>query len=197
MFLKSIVAGLIFIFATSGTAKPQQMQMMPSPETEDRVVATVDGEEIKMSRLQEAAQTQHLTFQMMQINPQFGQFLQTEKGQELMHEFQIFVLNTLIDQTLLSQKAGREGIEVSKAEIDEQFNQHLEQIQSQHGISESELEEALKQQGISSLQEYRQLFVQHSNLKEQKLLEEAGIEDADVEEYVQKLRQEADIEIKL
>ncbi len=197
MFLKRAAVFFTVAFMAAGPVSGQQLELMPGHQEEDEVVATVDGEEIHMSQLEEAARVQQISFQMMQINPQFGQFLQTAAGQELMDEYRRFALDNLINETLLSQKAGREGIEVSEAEIEEHFSRHVEEIKAQQDITEQELVQALQQQGVSSLDEYRQIFVEHSNLEEQKLLEEAGVEDADVEEYVQRLREEADIEIHL
>lgn len=197
MFLKTLA--VLFTAAIIGSVPLEGQQVQPVPgqqdQEEDEVVATVDGEEIYMSQLEEAAGIQGLSIQMMQINPQFGQFLQTESGNELLNEYRRFSLDNLINETLLSQKADREGIEVSDKEIDSNFDQHIEEIKEQQDLSDKELEEALQQQGISSLDEYRQVFVENSNLEEQKLLEEEGVEDTEVEDFVQKLREEADIEI--
>ncbi len=198
MFLKTIAAGFIAVISASFPLQAQEMQMMPAQQQPaDEVVATVDGEEIYMSELENAAQTQMLALQMMQIVPQFGQFLQSESGQHTLDEYRRFVLDNVIDEKLLAQKAGREGIEVSEAEIDEHFDRHINNIKTQHGLTEEELASTLQQQGISSLDEYKDIFVEHSNLEEQKLLEEAGIEADGLEEYVHQLRQEAEIEIRL
>ncbi len=193
MFIKKLYVFLALSVMLTCPLAAQQLQM-PGQE-EDRPAATVNGETIYMIELNQAAQSQMLIFQMMQVNPQFAQFLQTETGLEFLDEYQRFVLDNLISRTLLTQEAGREGIELSDAEIDEHFNSHIRDIKEQHGLSEEELEEELQQQGIPSMQEYKEVFVEHSNLKEQKLLQEAGVEDADLQEYIRDLRRQADIDI--
>ncbi|MGM0567874.1 MAG: SurA N-terminal domain-containing protein [Elusimicrobiota bacterium] len=197
MFFKILTAVLATAFFSYSQPAAQQLPMMPEAQAEDKVVATVEGEDLYMSQLQELAQTQQLVFQMMNINPQFAQFLQSREGEQALEEYEKFVLGNLISHTLLKQEAEKEGIEITEQEKQEHFENHIQQLKEQHQLSQDDLEDLIQQQEISSMDEYRELFLEHSNLKEHKLLEKEGIDDSNIEEYITGLKEKADIEIHL
>ncbi|MGM0409322.1 MAG: peptidylprolyl isomerase [Bacillota bacterium] len=156
-----------------------------SQEGETEVVATVNGEELTRQELEQAAGTQQLIMQIYQSNQQFAQLLaSSEEGQNLLEEFNKTKLEELINNTLLKQAAKESGLEVSDEEKQEVFQQQIEQMKQQNDMNDEELEEALKQQGIESMEEYQKMFMEDENLAEdilvQKFIEEEVLADIEV-----------------
>jgi len=129
--------------------------------SQPEVAAVVNGEDITMQELDQFAGTQNLVMTLYRQNPEFTQvLLQTEVGQNVITEFQKVKLDQLITQKLLAQEAKEREIALSEEEKTEIFNKQLEGIKQQNNIDDAQLEEALQQQGIESIDAYRERFFQ-------------------------------------
>ncbi|MFW5999511.1 MAG: SurA N-terminal domain-containing protein [Halanaerobiaceae bacterium] len=151
---------------------------------ESEKVATVDGEELTMQELEQAAGIQQIMMQMQQ-NPEFVEFLNTsDEGQEFLDAYKKEQLDSLIEQKLLEMEVEEQEIELTDEEKDEYFDEQLEMIKQQQGMSEDEILENLEQQDIDSMDEFKDQFLsqQEDNLKVQKLLDEKAGEDIEVTE---------------
>ncbi|MFW6410366.1 MAG: SurA N-terminal domain-containing protein [Halanaerobiales bacterium] len=151
---------------------------------ESEKVATVDGEELTMQELEQAAGIQQIMMQMQQ-NPEFVEFLNTsDEGQEFLDAYKKEQLDSLIEQKLLEMEVEEQEIELTDEEKDEYFDEQLEMIKQQQGMSEDEILESLEQQDIDSMDEFKDQFLsqQEDNLKVQKLLDEKAGEDIEVNE---------------
>lgn len=141
----------------SGEAQVQQSNQ------ENKTAAVVNGEEVSMQELDQFAGTQQLVMSLYRSNPDFTQvLLQTEAGQNVIKEFQKSKLDQLITQKLLAQEANERGIELSQEEQNEIFNQQIEGIKQQNDMSDEELEEALQNQGIESIEAYKETFIEQN-----------------------------------
>src|SRR6056297_2562900 len=127
--------------------------------SQPEVAAVVNGENITMQELDQFAGTQNLVMTLYRQNPEFTQvLLQTEAGQNVITEFQKVKLDQLITQKLLAQEAESRGIELTEEEQTEIFNEQLEGIKQQNNMNDEQLEQTLQQQGIESIDAYKQRF---------------------------------------
>ena len=141
----------------TGDAQTQQSSQ------ENKVAAVVNDEEISMQELDQFAGTQQLVMSLYRSNPDFTQvLLQTEAGQNVIKEFQKSKLDQLITQKLLAQEANERGLELSQEEQNEIFNQQVEGIKQQNNMSDEELEAALQNQGIESIEAYKETFIEQN-----------------------------------
>jgi len=141
----------------NGTSSNTSEESSSQPE----VAAVVNGEDITMQELDQFAGTQNLVMTLYRQNPEFTQvLLQTEAGQNVITEFQKVKLDQLITQKLLAQEAKERDLSLSEEEKNEIFNQQLEGIKQQNNLDDAKLEEALQQQGIESVDAYRERFFQ-------------------------------------
>lgn len=108
----------------------------------DRLVAIVNDDVITLSQLNEA------------LAPYVQQFREAHYPQQVERErlFKVRqdILNKMIDQKLTDQEAQRLRVSVDDRDVDQQ----IEQIKSQHFLTEEELRKALATQGYT-LEEYR------------------------------------------
>jgi len=159
--------------ASEEQSAQQELSLQESQQPEEQVVAEVDGEKINRQELQQKSNLQMIAQQLFQIDQNFAQFLNSsEAGQEFLEEYNRHVLDDLIDEVLLRQEAERRGIEVTEEDEDYYFEQHIDTIKEQQGITEEEIVEILQQQNIESLEQYQEVFVENSNLPLQKLTQE-------------------------
>ncbi|MFW6006512.1 MAG: SurA N-terminal domain-containing protein [Bacillota bacterium] len=165
---------VLSLFSISVFAQEQQQQ-------EQEVVATINGEEIYMSELEQEAGLQQILMQLQQYPEFIDALTTTEAGNEFMDKFKSEYLDTLIDQKILEMEVEEQGIELSEEEKDEFFNQQLEQIKQQQNMSEEDILDALEQQGIESMDQFKEQFIeqQGDNLLINKLLEEVDVEISD------------------
>ncbi|MGM0438314.1 MAG: peptidylprolyl isomerase [Bacillota bacterium] len=188
MFKKIIIFAAIIallfatpIMATEGTS---------SDENEADLAAIVNGEKITISELDQFANMQQLIMSLYQSNQQFTQLLlQTEAGQDLLNEFRKTKLDGMITMELLKKEAEKRNIELSEEEKDEMFNQQLASIKQNNNLTDDQLLSSLNEQGISSLEEYKGIFLENNkdNLVLNKLMQEVtkevSISDEEAKEY--------------
>lgn len=169
----SIVMVLTLLVAFPVAAQDNGAESESAEQQQPEIAAVVNGEEVSMQELDQFSGTQNLIMSLYRSNPDFTQvLLQTEAGQNVIREFQKAKLDELITQKLLSQEAKEREISLSEEEENEIFNQQLEGIKQQNNYEDdAQLEEALKQQGIESIEAYKERFfeVNRDNLLVNKL----------------------------
>ncbi|ACL70859.1 peptidylprolyl isomerase [Halothermothrix orenii] len=159
-------------------------------EKTDNIAAVVDGKEITISEVDEYARTRDVIMQLYQANGEFTQLiLSTEAGNELINEYRKLKLDELITRELLIKEAKNQGINVSKEEMDKIFNEQIEMVKQKNNINEEQLLQALNQQGIESLDQYKNLFFEQNgdllliNKLREKVMEDVSVEESAVREY--------------
>ncbi|PYZ94469.1 hypothetical protein CR194_02750 [Salipaludibacillus keqinensis] len=108
----------------------------------DETIATVNGEEIVMADMQ----AQMAQFE--QMIAQSGGEMEDEETAEILMQMQQQVLDNLINQEVLTQKADELDINVDEEEIEEAVDAELEQIKAQFE-DEEQLEEILEAENTS------------------------------------------------
>ncbi len=219
---------LVMTFVFLLVSVPVMGQMMPGQPgmgmdiDPEQTAAVVNGEEITMGEVEEMAGINQLSMQLMQVNPQFGQFLtESEAGQDFLNAYRRDMLDELINQELLSMKADELDIQVSEEQEDEYFAQVEEQLNmqmQQQGMTEEEFLQEVDQQipetTLEDMDDIKELVLEDADLEIEILLEQEGIIDEMDEgldeqqaqqqqieqgeafgEYIEELRDEADIEI--
>ncbi len=105
----------------------------------DGVAAVVNDEIVLLSEVNQAAiQT-------------FNVDLSTPEGQRKYEEHRHKVLDMLIERILIADKAKELKIEVTEDDV----RNAMEQVQKQNNMSSEQFEEALKQQGFSTMEDYK------------------------------------------
>lgn len=183
-FSKIVLIVLLAVtFLTGSVVSAQQME-------EDEPAAIVNGEEISVLEIDEFIGTEQVVMQIFQTDQEFGQLLlQTEAGRDLMNEYRKMKFDEFLTYYLLNREVEEKGIEMTDEDKDEFFEDHLELVMAQNNMNEQELLQALQQQGIQSLDEYKEMFLE---MNEQDMLifalqqETVGtieITDEDMQEY--------------
>jgi len=150
--------------------------------------AKVGDQNITETQLNQVANTQQLLMQIAQVDQNLAQVLNdTDSGKKLLDEYRKLKLDELINEMVLKIEAEKRGINLTQSEKEEMFNNHIQQIKEQNGLTDEQLLNALKQQGIESLKQYQELFLANSNLTVNKLVEEEiinkiSVSDAEAEE---------------
>src|SRR6056297_708471 len=191
MQLKRVLS--IVMILTLLVAFPVAAQEGETTETESNqpeVAAVVNGEDITMQELDQFAGTQNLIMSLYRSNPEFTQvLLQTEAGQNVIEEFQKVKLDQLITQKLLAQEAESRGIELTEEEQTEIFNEQLEGIKQQNNMNDEQLEQTLQQQGIESIDAYKQRFFEINkesliiNKLQETVMGEAEVTEEEMQSY--------------
>jgi len=128
---------------------------------EDEPAAIVNGEEISVLEIDEFIGTEQIVMQIFQTNQEFGQLLlQTEAGHDLMNEYRKMKFDEFLTYYLLNREVEEKGLEMTDDDKDEFFDDHLELVMAQNNMNEQELLQVLQQQGIQSLDEYKEMFLE-------------------------------------
>jgi len=177
-----IISIFILTFSVVGIAQMAPEGMAPQEEV---VVANIDGEEVYMQEVEQMANIQMLMMELQQSNPEFAEFLFTSpEGQDFMTAYNRKQLDNLIGQKLLEQEAEKEDISLSEEYKNRFFEEQLEMIKEQQGMSEEDILEALAQQGIESMDEFKDMMIQEQGdqLLVRKLIEEVGVDKIEISE---------------
>jgi len=188
MFKKTIIfAAIVALLFTTPIMATEETS---SNESEVDLAAIVNGEKITISELDKYANMQQLIMSLYQSNQQFTQLLlQTEAGQDLLNEYRKSKLDGMITMELLKMEAEKRNLELSEEEKDEMFNQQLASIKQSNNLTDEQLLSSLNEQGISSLEEYKGMFLDNNkeNLLINKLMQEVtneiNISDEKAREY--------------
>ncbi|MFW5786996.1 MAG: peptidylprolyl isomerase [Halanaerobiales bacterium] len=159
-------------------------------EEQNKVAAVVNGDEINIEEVDEYANLQQIFMTLYQTDQEFTQlFLQSEEGEEILNQFRERKLDGLIEQELLKQEAENRDISLDEEKKEEIFQNQLENIKQQNNMSEEELLEALSQQGIESLEDYKEQFLSRNednlliNALREEVLSDIEVSDEEAEEY--------------
>jgi len=142
-----------------------------SSEEEDKVIATVNGEEIMESRWMEDVN------QQLDMYVQQGLDLESEQGQMFVEQIEQQALETLIRRTVIEQAALESGITVPEERIEQEIDRVRDQFDS-HEV----FEQALEDYGYT-LQSYTEILSEELLL--QLYLEESIGEVEATEEEIQ------------
>lgn len=156
------------------------------PET----AAYVNGNEISMQELEQFAGVRNILMQLLQSNQEFAiVILQTESGQNVVEEFRKLKLEQLITNELLVQEAKDRGIEVSKEEMNNIFDQQVNALKQQNNLNEDQLDRAIQQQGFESMKQYKEIFFKNNmngflvNKLREKVINEVEVKDEEAKEF--------------
>lgn len=221
----------VLIFTVSVSGQEANKQQLEQPQEEKEVVATIDGDEVYMEELNQMANMQQTMMQIQQQNPQFVSFLyNSPEGQNFLEAFKRSQLEDLIVRKILEREAERNKINLTEEDKNKYFNEQIEMIKQQQNLSDEELLSALSQQGIESMDQFKEVFLQQQgeSLRVRKLIETMVFDKVDIsdeeakkfynqgqyqmdfevikdrikeqlaqQEYINQLREKADIEIML
>ena len=143
-----------------------------SAEILDRVVATVNDGTITLSDLQESIEI---------FEHQVGKAKAENMSERDRKALERRVLEDLIDKTLIEGFAEKAGIQASEAEID----RAIQEVLSRAHITEAELREALKQDGLQ-YEEYRDQIRDQlikAKMIQREIRARINIKDQQIEEY--------------
>jgi len=132
-------------------------------EMGDETAAIINGEEVSVLEIDEVIGTEQVVMQVFQTNQEFGQLLlQTEAGRDLMNEYRKSKFDEFLTYYLLNREVEEKGIEMTAEDKDEFFEDHLETVMTQNNLNEQQLLQALQQQNIQSLDEYKEMFLERN-----------------------------------
>ena len=193
MLKKSIIALTIVTLLFSVTVMAQNNENTKQQKQSQNLAAVVNGENITMSELDQYSGIQQLVMTLYQSNQQFASVLMnSEEGRKLINKYKKQKLDNLIKQKLLKQEAKERDISISKEEKEEKFKQHISQIKQRYKMSEDQLLQALKKQGIKSLEQYKKMYFSNSegslliNKLRQDVVDKVEVSDKEIKEHYDK-----------
>lgn len=141
----------------------------------DRIVAIVNSNIITLRQLDTAFKpyAQHIR----------NQGYSPEKEKEELYKARNKLLNEMIDDKLADEEIKKEGIDVSKAEVDDA----IEQIKKNNYYTDEDLRHALQMQGLT-MKEYRSEIkkqIERSRLVAMKVKSSIVVTDSDIKAYYQ------------
>lgn len=169
---------LLFVFITGIASanivdlEPLELDTLAPLELDSDIAAIVDGEEISLEQLDQLGNIDQLLMQLYQTNQLFAQLIETTpEGQKLLNEYRKAVLEDVIIEMLINKEIEKSNIIISDDEADDYINL----IMLQNNLNEEQLLSILSQQGIFSLEQFKELIKE--DLKMQNLLEAKGLFD--------------------
>lgn len=157
---------------------------------DEQVAVVLNGENIYLNEVDQTLDLEGFMSQLYQINPRFVQVIyQTEAGAELLNEYRKANIESIIMRKLLEGKIEEENIIISDERKEEIFNEQVKYILQENNITEEQLLENLKMQGIESLEVYKELlFAQNESVLliaelQNKITESLTVSDEDVQNY--------------
>jgi len=142
---------------------------LAAPQTPSRIAARVNGEEISMAELEQAASTTGIIFYLYQRYPRFAQLLVgSPEGKALLSAYRREVLEDIIRWKIVLQEARKRGITVPKEELAARVDETLEGILKRNNITQEELKRILAQRG-ETLEDFRARIA--SQVEERMLVE--------------------------
>lgn len=163
---------------------------IPAIGAEDPVALIVNGNEITISEVDQAIDLNGLISSLYQVDQQFLQvLLQTEAGNALLNEYRKVFLEDIILRVLLEQEVVSKNITLSAERKDEIFNEHYQSLLVQNQLNEEQFVNILNMQGIGSLAEYKELFMEQNEMVllikelQDSILKAVEVSDAEIEKY--------------
>jgi hypothetical protein len=154
-----------------------------SLNSNNQIIATVNGEEITSQQLAQQANVNQILQQVSQVDQQLAQILaSSEAGSQVLEELQNAKLDSIIDSILLKQAAEKSDISLSQAEKDEIYQQQKNAIIKQQQMNEEQFLSILEQQGYENEAAYKEEFSNNPQIKINKLIEEEVVANIEVSE---------------
>lgn len=150
----------------------------------DEVVAKVNGEKITTEEFAERAKVFNVLNQARGIPEYYEFLLSTDTGRSFLSEYQKFILERMIEETLQVQRAKKRGIKATDSEVKEAINNIIE---SSEGIkNENQLEDKLKKndRSLTELKKKIRNDILRSKLK-QEVVGEVSISYDEVKKFYQ------------
>ncbi len=155
-----------------------------------KVAAVINGNEVTMTQLNQFAGTNQLVMSIYRQNKAFAQvILQSEPGQKLLEKYREKKLQDLIRQRLIIQEAKDRDLTLSQSKKDQLFQQHIQSVKQQNQLNDDQLEQALQKQGIESLDQYKEVFLQRNqdqlliNELRKQVTKDVSVSEDKIEEY--------------
>jgi len=146
-------------------------------------VAEVNGEKITQEELNQQANVNQLLQQLSRVDRQLVQILaNSEAGSSVLKNYQKQKLDSIIDNVLLKQQVEKEGISLSNQEKEEIYEKQKSAIMEQNQMDQEQFASALKQQGFENEEAYKEEFLNNSQLKINKLIEEEVVSNIEISE---------------
>ncbi len=172
---------LVFVLALSTVA---------FAATNSDILATVNGVPITATMLQKETQLTNLLQQISNLKPEFYRALTTTKeGIALIDRYRKIVLEELIENEVVVQKAKEMNINISDQEAMKQIDAYLDNILKSYKINQDYLEKFLQSQGYKNLEDYKEKNLQNmkNKLMVQKLMDkitsQATVTESDALNY--------------
>lgn len=164
----SVTLLLLIFFTTTVTAQQRQVA--------DQIVAVVNDHVILQS----------------DVNQRLFEFMQQSQSEHFEEEMWYYVLESLIDNYVLVEKAKIDSVVVSDSEVDRILDQRIQQLVEQVG-SERELEQAFGQPIVEIKAEYADQFRQDLkvNRVRQKKMERVNITRPEIREFFETIPEDS------
>lgn len=157
---------------------------------DEQIAVILNGEKISVSEVDQAIDLNGFISQLYQIDPNFVQLLyQTEAGVELINEYRKANLDNVIIKKLLEEKIEKENITISNEKKDEIFNEQIDYIMQENQVTEDQLLESLKMQGIESFDVFKEMLLTQNETilliaeLQNRVIESVTVSDEDVKKY--------------
>ncbi|MGM0420836.1 MAG: peptidyl-prolyl cis-trans isomerase [Bacillota bacterium] len=178
-----ILVGVLTLTIFTGTTAFAQ-------EETENIAAVINGEEIMMQQIDEYINVNDVLMTVFQANQEFGQLIvQSEAGQELINEYRKMKFDEFLSYYLLQQEVEAQGIEMTEEDKDIFFQEHVDLILAQNNMTEEQMVSILQQQGMESMEEYKELFLEMNEQElliyalQQETIGEIEISEEDMKEY--------------
>jgi parvulin-like peptidyl-prolyl isomerase len=161
--------------------------LIPNPAKSEEIVARVNGEEITPEQLSERARIDHL-FMTLRGAPLFAEFLmETDRGQSVLKHYRSYVLDRVIEDTIVIQRAEEIGIDVSEEEIEKRLNGIIEATENVDNRKEllSDLKGDRRDLNDLKKEIYRRII--REKLR-RKVVEDVEVSTQDIKEFYEKNR---------
>ncbi len=175
----------IFIIAFVAVRGEQDHLDETQQNLQEEVVATVNGDEVYMWELEQVSNIEGVLMNLQQYDQEFAQFMfSSPEGKDFINAYKRNELDNLISQILLEQEAKRKEITLSEEYKNQFFEEQLKMIKQQYGMNEEQLLEALSEQGMESLDDFREIIFseQEDLLLVRKFIQEVVLEKVEVSE---------------
>lgn len=170
-------------------------------EQQNEVVAEVNNNEITMKELSQFAGTNQLVMSIYRQNKEFAQvILQSEPGKELLNKYREKKLEDLISQRLIIQEAKDRDITLSQSKKDQLFEEHIQSVKQQNQMDDEQLEKALQEQGIESLEQYKEVFLERNqdelliNELKKQVTEDVTVSEDRIKEYYENNKKQFEVD---
>lgn len=163
---------------------------IPVIGAEEPIAAIVNGNKITVNELDQLIDLNGLISTLYQVDQQFLQvLLQTDAGTALLNEYRKVYLEDIIMHKLLEEEVANRNITLTAERKNEIFNEHYQNLLNQNQLNEEQFVNILNMQGISSLDEYKELFMQQNetvlliNELQDSILNSVEVSESEIEKY--------------